>query len=170
MSTSAEIHAKFFPPTRPIVRGIIPPLPVPWQRFLAPPPTEEAVTAAGTRSWTEARREAHRLTILAIYHEGFEHGRGKLRMSLYGSKTADEIILAICRRREVQGPDLHGHSTTKRLVEARREIANELRRQFGMSSTEIGHKLNRDHTTVLHLLGLTKRAREHLREGLRDLC
>jgi hypothetical protein len=46
---------------------------------------------------------------------------------------------------------IQGHGKSRALVEVRRIVAAYLRRR-GCSLPEIGHVLNRDHTSVLHLL------------------
>ena len=51
---------------------------------------------------------------------------------------------------------IRGSAKDKLTVAARRAICHTLRAD-GMSSTQIGAKINRDHTSVLNLLGLLKR-------------
>ena len=51
---------------------------------------------------------------------------------------------------------VRGPAKDKLTIAARRDICFALRAE-GMSSTQIGEKINRDHTSVLNLLGLLKR-------------
>jgi chromosomal replication initiator protein len=70
------------------------------------------------------------------------------------SRSADQILESVARKHGLTLDDLHSPSRKRTLVAARREAATELRTK-GLSLTEIGRLMNRDHTTIMNLLGLS---------------
>lgn len=69
-----------------------------------------------------------------------------------------EIVENVCLQFGITSKMLTGRGHFKILVEPRRQVAKRLR-ALGMSTPEIAAVLNRDHTTVLSLLGMLKRQR-----------
>lgn len=65
--------------------------------------------------------------------------------------TAEQIVEMVAVLHRVTGDILRGPSQRTATVDARREAAV-LLRKAGFSTPKIGEVLNRDHTTILHLL------------------
>lgn len=71
---------------------------------------------------------------------------------------ATEIIATVSAETGIRQRDLRGRSREKRVVAARRLAAERLR-AAGFHPIEIGILLERDRSTVLHMLALTPRAK-----------
>lgn len=62
------------------------------------------------------------------------------------------VIAQVCRERRLAPAQLTGQSRSPDFVDARMRVAVILKRDRGWSLPRIGRLLNRDHTTILHLL------------------
>jgi chromosomal replication initiation ATPase DnaA len=72
------------------------------------------------------------------------------KMFLPIRSTARELIIQqVCRAHGLPVPWVLGKSRVQRIVRARQEIMWKLN-LLGLSMPQIGKRLNRDHTTVLH--------------------
>lgn len=69
---------------------------------------------------------------------------------------ASNIIAEECRRFGIGLDELRGRVSNQQLVRIRKIIAQRLRAETNLSLPQIGRKLNRDHTTIMHYLGATK--------------
>lgn len=79
---------------------------------------------------------------------------------------AQRIISEVCRERLVSLAEVRGAGASRRLIEARRHICTRLREERELSSEVIGRLINRDHTSVLNLIGATKAAKSrHWRQA-----
>jgi chromosomal replication initiation ATPase DnaA len=67
-----------------------------------------------------------------------------------------EFVADISRQYKITTATLLGESRARHIVSARREVAEHLHDQ-GLSSVQIGRLLNRDHTSILHLLKTNNR-------------
>jgi hypothetical protein len=65
------------------------------------------------------------------------------------SRDANGIIREICAYRGVTLKEVRSKSRVTRLVRTRQEIAYWLRRRTKLSFTQIGKKMNQDHTTPI---------------------
>lgn len=72
------------------------------------------------------------------------------------SRSPAEIVDTVCRSHGITLGQLTGCRRVKNFVEPRKEAAKRLR-AVGLSTTQIAKILNRDHTTVMYLLGMLKR-------------
>lgn len=61
-------------------------------------------------------------------------------------------ILALCRKYDITVRALRGPRRDKDITLIRREVCRVLHRDVGLSMAEIGRRLNRDHTTIMHAL------------------
>jgi len=163
MSVASQLRAKFFPQMKPIVRFVFPP-PKP---TLLLPPSETDVEIARLKARSAARREAHRLAVLAIYDEGVRFGRVRPWKNGDGDGAVD-IVRHVCENHDISVMDLRGRGRTKVLVQARREISLILRRDLGMSFPAIGRVLGRDHTSIMALLGRISHKRVLASHGVSD--
>lgn len=73
-----------------------------------------------------------------------------------GQKTPLELVKAMCKRMGYDVREVRGESRVRRYVMFRTEMAESLR-LCGFSYPAIGHALNRDHSTVMWILGRTGR-------------
>jgi chromosomal replication initiation ATPase DnaA len=64
--------------------------------------------------------------------------------------TWKSILLDVSRRHEVPIEEILSKASRRRVVFARQEAMHLFRSELGMSLPEIGHYLDRDHTTVLY--------------------
>ena len=62
------------------------------------------------------------------------------------------VIRRVAKRCRVRIVDIIGPSRQRRFVEARRQVARELRESGWFTLQEIGDILNRDHSTVMYWL------------------
>lgn len=79
--------------------------------------------------------------------------------------AVDEFIDAVCIRYDITRQELTGDGRQQRLIIARREVAEELSRR-GWSTPQIGRCLNRDHSSIVYLLG--RRANNEKRRKARE--
>ena len=70
--------------------------------------------------------------------------------------TPQEITIKIAQKYGLTADHITGKSRDKWIVKARREVCEELYAK-GMSSKTIGNFLNRNHTSILYLLGKLSR-------------
>jgi chromosomal replication initiation ATPase DnaA len=79
-------------------------------------------------------------------------------------------IAEVAARHQTTAAAVLGESRARYVVDARREIAMHLHGQ-GLSSVQIGRLMNRDHTSILNLLGATKsNRRKRVANYLRGEC
>ena len=64
-------------------------------------------------------------------------------------QSFDEIVLSVCRKYRLTQCDIFSNIRVKMISEPRQELMY-LCHEAGMSQSEIGRKLNRDPTTILH--------------------
>ena len=69
-----------------------------------------------------------------------------------------QIVLAVLTRHNTTWEALVGPGRFRPLVEARREISRKLHTEKGWAFAQIGRFLNRDHTSIMNLLGNKKRS------------
>jgi len=75
----------------------------------------------------------------------------KTRLNEPEKAHAEQVVTMIAALNKITVEELVGPSQLPHLVDARREVAETLRKA-GYSTPKIGTVLNRDHTTVLYLL------------------
>lgn len=75
------------------------------------------------------------------------------------------IVAEVCAEFRVTLAQICGDGRAVDMVEARRRIAGRLDRELGYSTTNIGRILSRHPSSILGLLGRTKRARHRLAES-----
>lgn len=75
------------------------------------------------------------------------------------TSPAEDLIAEVCRQHLVTAEDVRGPSRTQSVFRARKAIVVALD-AAGKSSVEIGRIVNRDHTTVLAMLGRTVRSQK----------
>ena len=75
------------------------------------------------------------------------------------AERIDRIILEVAEAHYTTIAAIRGPARDRDAVDARRAVCFVLR-EHGLSSTQIGDKINRNHTSVLNLLGLLKRNRD----------
>jgi chromosomal replication initiation ATPase DnaA len=75
------------------------------------------------------------------------------------SERIDRIMFDVAEAHYTTVAAIRGSARDRDTVDARRSVCFVLR-EHGLSSTQIGAKINRDHTSVLNLLGLLKRNRD----------
>jgi chromosomal replication initiator protein len=68
----------------------------------------------------------------------------------YSSKTIQTVMEMVCNHFEISQQQLKSKCRLRKFVEARSIISYILHRKYKLTSIEVGHKLNRDHATVLH--------------------
>lgn len=104
--------------------------------------------------WARRARLANRRYMRALVM--FEHHHRTYRpVKKRPSHVPDalrQIINEVCEQRQVSLGQLKGRSRKRPLVDARRTIAI-MARAKGCSYPQIGHALNRDHTTIMHHVG-----------------
>jgi hypothetical protein len=61
-----------------------------------------------------------------------------------------EILREVCAKHKIHPEAVTGNSRQAPLVKCRREVYWRLRTELGMSLSQIGLKLNKDHTSVLY--------------------
>lgn len=61
-----------------------------------------------------------------------------------------EILRDVCAKHKIHPEAVTGNSRQAPLVKCRREVYWRLRTELGMSLSQIGNKLNKDHTSVLY--------------------
>lgn len=71
--------------------------------------------------------------------------------------TPKKVIEENCKLYGISYEELTGKSRTDELVKIRSKIAVILRKNFDLSFPQIGELLNRDHTTIIHLLKIYNR-------------
>jgi len=81
----------------------------------------------------------------------------------------------VCSEYNLNSKEIIGDSRSKRNVQARHTIGWIMHREFGLSLTQIGKKMRRDHSSVLHGVQKIDRLPAHdqvkIRAiGLRDMC
>lgn len=76
------------------------------------------------------------------------------------------VIDDVCQETKLASEDIFGTCRLASFVGARRLMAGRLRK-LGLSTTEIGIIMDRDHTSIAHLLGLTRRGREIKEHGFK---
>jgi chromosomal replication initiation ATPase DnaA len=75
------------------------------------------------------------------------------------SDRIDRIVLDVAARHHTNVASIRGPAKDKLTVAARRAVCLALRAE-GLSSTQIAQKVNRDHTSVLSLLGFLKKNKD----------
>ena len=76
-----------------------------------------------------------------------------------------DVVRSVCDEGHASLDDVLSACRTRSVVACRRACAFELQRR-GLSTSEIGRLLGRDHTTVLHMLGRTRRGKaKRARDG-----
>ena len=75
------------------------------------------------------------------------------------SARIDRIMSEVAEAHYTTVAAIRGPARDRDAVDARRYVCLALRAE-GLSSTQIGAKINRDHTSVLNLLGLLKRNKD----------
>jgi chromosomal replication initiation ATPase DnaA len=75
------------------------------------------------------------------------------------TERIDRIMLDVVAKHHTNMASIRGAAKDKLTVAARRAVCVALRKE-GLSSKQIGDKINRNHTSVLSLLGLLKRNRD----------
>jgi chromosomal replication initiation ATPase DnaA len=70
---------------------------------------------------------------------------------------AQKTMRMTCERFNITKEQLIGPCRRVHLVDARQFVAVRLHRDFGLSTTAIGRLLNRDHSSIIHLLRRSKR-------------
>lgn len=75
------------------------------------------------------------------------------------SDRIDRIMLEVAEAHYTTVAAIRGPARDRDAVDARRDVCFVLR-EHGLSSTQIAAKINRDHTSVLNLLGLLKKNRD----------
>lgn len=73
------------------------------------------------------------------------------------SLTCREVALSVAKKHSITIEDLQGSCRRKELVAARKEFCRICALSIGKSYTTIARFLKRDHTTVMHHLGLKRR-------------
>ena len=91
------------------------------------------------------------MTVLA----SFKITDGRVRES-WVRHDPDVMLYQMCHELGVSVWRVRSRSRDRKLVMVRRDIAHRLR-EAGHSFPAIGKALNRDHTSIMHLLGKTKR-------------
>jgi len=79
------------------------------------------------------------------------------------SERIDRIMFEVAEAHYTTVAAIRGPARDRDAVTARRDVCYALRAE-GLSSTQIGIKINRDHTSVLNLLGLLKRNQDRLKD------
>ncbi len=72
------------------------------------------------------------------------------------SMSPADVIDAVCHAYGISRGELVGCKRVRKYIPPRREAAYRLR-GIGLSTTDIGRVLKRDHTTILYMLGMLKR-------------
>ena len=72
------------------------------------------------------------------------------KLKVENSELADVFIGDMCQKQNITISELRGKSRKADLVLVRHLIAHSLRERFKLSYPEIGKKLNRDHSTIIH--------------------
>lgn len=99
--------------------------------------------------------------------------RGRQVMALFGTATArlgfdlpeakrptaHQILARVSKRHGVGVKDIRGPIRMARIIAARHDAIREIHRLTDLSSVAIGRIVNKDHTTVLHVLRRTARQR-----------
>jgi chromosomal replication initiator protein len=65
---------------------------------------------------------------------------------------ARQIIKEVAEKHRLKPEHLTGYTRVRPIVRARWEAAHRMRKELKMSSTAIGRRLNRDHTTIIYAL------------------
>lgn len=65
------------------------------------------------------------------------------------SLSGREIVARVAKLHDLSPEDITGPSRQPRCCEARRKVMQELQAK-GWSTTQIGHLLNRDHSSIVH--------------------
>lgn len=76
----------------------------------------------------------------------------EIRQKVYpaGKYSFQRVLEICCAVYRVSPEDVLGPSRATHLVQARRQVVRVLREKRGMPFIEIGRRLNRDHSTILH--------------------
>ena len=77
-----------------------------------------------------------------------------------------ELLYIVAGEHGVSTEDILGQRRHKRIIAARHEVIRRAYLETGLSTTQIGRLLNRDHTTVLYVCGLTKKNRASARPDI----
>lgn len=127
-----EKQPEYSRPKEPIVRDII---------KLAPeePPEEIALRAMLDQVWTRIYGEDEFLRKTAFLMKGF-----------VGRQSARYVIAKVLVKHGMTFIDMAGQAKSQKFVDCRFEIYYRLRRELGLSLTQVGRMLNKDHTSVLH--------------------
>lgn len=83
------------------------------------------------------------------------------------SERIDRIIFEVAEAHYTTVAAIRGPARDRDTVDARRDVCFALRAE-GLSSTQIGAKINRDHTSVLNLLGLLKKNKDRQQKWQED--
>lgn len=75
------------------------------------------------------------------------------------AERIDDIIRAVCEAHELPTRVVLGRAKDQMALAARRAVVDALYAE-GLTSKQIGDKINRDHTSVLNLMGRLKRNKE----------
>lgn len=95
-------------------------------------------------------------------------------------KTVDQYILrmqrelkplfeGVAHKHKIAIADLLGACRERKVVKARAELVHILYNERNLSSSQIGAILGRDHSSILHLLGHTKRGAEMKAKHRKDI-
>ena len=74
----------------------------------------------------------------------------KLNKLLYDKETLNTIIDVVCERFNYTKYDILGHKRNRNVVIARQYIVQLALKMTGYTLTELGKKLNRDHSTIIY--------------------
>jgi len=78
--------------------------------------------------------------------------------AFYFKNKYASLVKTVAREHGITPTALLGSGRARKIVQARADLAGRLD-ENGLSSGEIGMIIDRDHTTVLHLLGRTKKGK-----------
>ena len=82
-----------------------------------------------------------------------------------GLVTSRDIMLQVARKHHVSIPMLIGDARRANIMAARREAAGRMHMELGMSLAQIGRRMRRDHTTILHMIRVESLTNDKLREA-----
>lgn len=79
--------------------------------------------------------------------------------------TSRDILRQVARKHNVTVPMMIGASRRANISSARREAAGRMHMELGMSLAQIGRRMRRDHTTILHMIRVESLTNDNLREA-----
>lgn len=88
--------------------------------------------------------------------------------SVNGAKpvlTSMDILKQIATKHRVTIPLLVGQSRQQNLIKARREAVARMHLELGLSLSQIGRRMHRDHTTILHTIRVESLTNKPLRDA-----